>query len=126
SRHGEVFRPAPQAAHPELRREKARQSSRARDRGEEARADQGEVWSQVADRSQAMAVSSSTGSLHDVYESRRGKLDEMAGEIKLHPGQIGAVLQIGGDVLTIDLVSRPDVFRDLHRPLVQGYCLDAL
>ena len=44
-RHGEEFEPAPQAAYPELRRHKnghARAEVGGRD---EARADQGEVWS---------------------------------------------------------------------------------
>jgi len=126
SRHSESFRPAPQAAHPKLRREKAMQSSRARDRGEEARADQGAVWASVADRSASMGVNSSTGSMHDVYESRRDRLVEMSGGIQLHENQIGAVLQIGNEVKAIDLVSRADVYKDLHLPLIQGYCLDAL
>ena len=101
-------------------------SKRARDRGEEARADQSAVWASVADRSDMMGVSSSTGSMHDVYESKRGKLVEMSSEIQLHENQIGAVLQIGNQVKAIDMVSRTDVYKDLHLPLIQGYCLDAL
>lgn len=126
ARHDESFQPAPQAAHPDLRREKAMQSGRARIRGEEARADQGAVWDSVADRSAMMGVMSSTGSMHDVYESNRLKLTTMSEEIKLRDGQIGAVLQIGRELKTVDLVSHPDVFSDLHGPLVQGYCLDAM
>jgi len=126
SRHGESFRPAPHAAHPDLRKEKARQASRSRVAGGEARADQGQVWSMVADRSASLNVNSSTGSLNDVYESRRGNLDELTNAINLKEGQIGAILQIGDEVIAVDLVSRPDVFADLHKPLVQGYSLDAL
>lgn len=126
SRHSESFSPAPQAAHPDLRKEKARQASRARMAGGDARADQSEVWEMVADRSLKLGVDSSTGSLNDVYESKREKLNEMTSAIACKEGQIGAVLQIGNEVIAIDLVSRPDVFADLHTPLVQGYSLDAL
>ncbi len=126
SRHSESFRPAPQAAHPDLRKEKARQASRARSAGGEGRADQSEVWNMVAAKSRDLGVRSSTDSLNDVYEARRGNLNELTSAINLHEGQIGAVLQIGNEVIAIDLVSRPDVFADLHTPLVQGYSLDAL
>lgn len=126
SRHSESFRPAPQAAHPDLRKEKARQAFRATMVGAEGRADQSEVWDMVATKSRDHNVHSSTGSLNDVYESRREKLNELTSAINLHDGQIGAVLQIGNEVIAIDLVSRPDVFADLHAPLAQGYSLDAL
>ena len=36
------------------------------------------------------------------------------------------IFQVGERIVALDLVSRPDVFADLHPPLVQGYCLDAI
>lgn len=126
SRHSEEFRPASHSSHPDLRREKASQAARAREAGMEARADQGLVWDHVASKSMAMGVNSATGSMHDVYENRRNELDELAGAIELHDGQIGMLVQIGGEVFALDLVSRPDVMADLHKPLVTGYSLDAI
>ncbi|MBK8293707.1 MAG: hypothetical protein IPK93_02630 [Solirubrobacterales bacterium] len=126
TRHLESFEPAAQASHPDLRRAKSKAAARMRSAGLEARADQSEVWEMVADRSQQLGVNSSTGSLNDVYESRRGNLNDMTSAINLKDGQIGAVLQIGNEVIAIDLVSRPEVFADLHAPLIQGYSLDAL
>ncbi len=46
--------------------------------------------------------------------------------IRLHDGQIGALVAIGGEVQVLDFVSGPDAFAILHGPLVQGYALDAL
>jgi len=126
SRSGEDFMRAEQMAYPELRREKARQAGRSRSGGGETRADQGAVWEEVSIRSRALNVASPTGSIHDVYESRRSELRRMAAEIKIHEGQIGALLQIGDRVASLDLVSRPDAYADLHEALVQGYCLDGL
>ncbi len=59
--------------------------------GRAARADQGEVWDeadQLADRYEAHSPTRAT---HQVYESRRGRLDEICAAITLHPGQVGAI-----------------------------------
>jgi len=125
-RGSEQFTRAEQMAYPELRKEKARQAARSRSTGGEARADQGAVWNEVSERSMALGVDSPTGSIHDVYESRRDTLRQMTGAIPVHDGQIGAVLQIGDRIRGLDLVSRPDAYADLHEALVQGYCLDGL
>ncbi len=115
-----------QAADPDLRRRKASSSHRARVSGMEERADQGEVWDAVASRSSSLGVHSPTGASSDAFESHRDRLRASASAINLHEGQVGMVFQVGGRVLALDLVSRPEVFADLHAPLVQGYCLDAL
>jgi hypothetical protein len=126
SRNREAFTPSPQAAIPELRRRKARAAHRARVSGMEERADQSEVWESVASHSASLGVHSPTGASSDAFDIHRDRLRATASEIKLREGQIGMVFQVGGRIETLDLVSRPDVFADLHAPLVQGYCLDAL
>ena len=126
SRHREALRPAPQAAYPRLRREKARQARARVAAGLEARADQSEVWDEVAAKATRIGVNSPTGAMHDIYEGRRDRLAEMRDAIRLHEGQLGALVAIGGELQVLDLVSRPDVFAVLHGPLVQGYALDAL
>jgi len=126
ARHAESFAPAPQAAYPQLRRAKA---ARIRERiasGMEARADQTEVWSAVADMSTRMGTHSPTGAMHDIFEQRRRRLGELTSAIQLHDRQLGAIVAINGRLAVLDLVSRPDAYATLHGPLVQGYALDAL
>jgi hypothetical protein len=128
SRHREIMRPAPQASNPRLRKMKATQARARAMAGAQARADQGAVWDEVnrlaADHSaEAFAP---TRASHDVYESRRQSLDEICDAIPLHDGQLGAIAAYGGGLEILDLVSRPDAFRALHRRLVQGYALEAL
>jgi hypothetical protein len=126
SRHGEEFRPAPQAAYPDLRRVK---NLHARERvasGMDARADQSQVWAEVAAKSARHGVHSPTGAMHDLYEARRGRLAELTGAVGRRDGQLGALASIGGRFAVLDFVSRADVFAALHAPLVQGYALDAL
>lgn len=125
-RSRETFKRAPQAAPPDLRREKARQVRDAARAGVAARADQGEVWRSVADRADRLGVASPTGAIHDVFEHRRDHLNEIQDKIRLHGEQRGALVAIGGRMAVLDYVSESAVFSELHAPLVQGYALDAL
>ena len=126
SRHAEAFDASPQTAHPELRRAKARAVRARLAAGEDARAQQDEVWQAVAAKSARLGAHSPTGALHDVYEQRRDRLTELQEQVPLHDGQLGSLAALGGRFAVLDLVSRPDVYAGLHAPLVQGYALDAI
>jgi hypothetical protein len=126
ARHHESLRPAPQAAYPSLRRLKNRAAHAHVAAGFMARAEQGAVWEEVAAKSARLEVGSATGAMHDIYEQRRGRLREFESAIALHPGQTGALAAIAGGLTVLDHVSRPEAFATLHRPLVQGYALDAI
>jgi hypothetical protein len=126
SRHRESFAPSPQSANPRMRRLKALQVSERVAVGAAARANQSEVWQEVDATVERHGAHSPTRAMHDVYESRRGRLHEVLDAIRFHDGQVGAIAAINGELWVFDCVSRPDVFASLHGPLVQGYALDAL
>jgi hypothetical protein len=94
--------------------------------GLEARAEQGAVWAEVAAKADRLDVDSRTDAMHDIYEGRRDALHAFGAAVSLRDGQTGALAAIGGRIAVLDHVSRPDAFAALHRPLVQGYALDAL
>jgi hypothetical protein len=106
-----------------LKNKRARMNASA---GLEARADQAEVWTEVAQRSAELAAPSPTGAMSDIYEQRRDNLAGLRDGIELHDGQCGAVAVIGGRISMLDFVGRPDVFAALHPAIVEGYALDAL
>jgi len=126
SRHTEGFTAAPQAADPRMRGSKVRQSHRSRIAGNEARANQGEVWDIVRERSEALGVHSPTESMNDLFDSNRSRLHEITAGIEASEGQLGMVAVAGGEVIAFDLVSRAEVFEQMFQPLMQGYALDAL
>lgn len=126
SRAGEAFAPAPQTANPRLRRMKSAQTRGRVDAGLDARANQGEVWQEVAATAGRHGVNSETGAMHDVFETRRAQLNAVTQAIELQPGQVGMLAAIGGRFVVLDHVSEPEAFAALHGPLVQGYALDAL
>jgi hypothetical protein len=122
----ETFDVAPQAAYPGLRRlKRARANARAA-AGVAARPDQGEVWNEVGNRLALHGVESTSGALDDLYSERRPDLDELAKAITQVDGQLGALAEVGGRPVALDLVSRPDAFASLLPRLAQGYALDAL
>lgn len=126
ARHAERFAPAPQAADPSLRRVKRLRSNLAAAAGLPAVADQGEVWDTVDRRLTDHDVDSSSSAMADLYDAKRGELVALAGVVKPVDGQIGAVAEIAGRPVALDLVSRADVFAALLPRLAQGYALDAL
>ena len=126
SRHGEAFRPAPQAAYPSLRRMKNVAAHARVAAGMEARAEQGAVWDEVAAKSSRLGRRSPTGAMHDIYEQRRDRLRDVRPAIPLHPGQTGALVAIGGASASWTTSAAPTRSRPSTRPLVQGYALDAV
>ena len=126
SRSGEDFKPAPQTAYPELRRHKAELISASLAAGREARADQSEVWDEVASKAERLKTISRTGAMHDVYEGHRGRLNEFVEAISQVEGQSGALVAIAGRFVVLDWVSRTEVFSSLFGALLQGYALDAI
>lgn len=126
ARRDEAFSPAPQAAYPALRRAKNRAVRVSVAAGAAPRAQQGEVWNEVARMSARMSVASPTSAMHDIFDNQRSRLDTFTEAIRLHDGQTGALVLISGRPAVLDHVSRPEVFAALHAPLLQGYALDAL
>ncbi len=126
TRAAEPLAPAPQTANPRLRRMKSTRMRSELDAGRAPRARQSEVWSVVAAASGRHGVSSRTGAMHDVFETRRAQLNAVARAVELHPGQVGMLAAVGGRFLVLDHVSEPAAFASLHGPLLQGYALDAL
>jgi len=126
SRHGEAHAASPQSVYPELRRAKSLEKMRRRAAGMRAEADQGEVWSMVDAKSARLGAFSATHAMSDIYEQRRGDLQRFTEAVRLHDGQLGALVAIAGRFCVLDFAARAEVFASLHGPLVQGYALDAL
>lgn len=126
ARHAEAFAPAPQTANPRLRQMKNTHARASAAAGLETRANQGEVWREVAATAGRHGVNSPTGAMHDVFERRREQLDQVARAVEMHCSQVGMLAAIGGRFVVLDHVSEVEAFAALHGPLVQGYALDAL
>jgi hypothetical protein len=125
-RHAEPFIVAPHAADPELRRTKRATANRRSRAGDEPRPDQHEVWHEVDQRLECHGVTSASAAFTDLFDAKRASLDELKRPIRVLDGQQGAVVEIAGEPVALDLVSRPEAFADLFPRLLDGYALQAL
>jgi hypothetical protein len=126
TRSAEEFAPSPQTANPRLRRMKNEQARATQASGLEGRANQGEVWREVAETADRHGVASGTGAMHDVFERRREQLESISESVEMCCSQVGMLAAVGGRFVVLDHVSEVEAFATLHGPLVQGYALDAI
>jgi hypothetical protein len=121
-RHAEPFAVSHHTADPALRAVKREHANRL---GVAGRPDQQMVWSEVGTRLGAFSVSSSTDSLEDLFAMRSHRLEELKRPLVPEPNQIGAVVEISGRPVALDLVSRSEVYARLAPALNSGYALQA-
>jgi len=121
-RHAERFAVSDHAADPALRAIKREHSNRP---GGDGRPDQNRVWSEVGTRLDAFRVASSTESLEELFAMRSNHLEELKCSIGASAHQIGALVEIAGRPVALDLVSRSEVYARLAPALISGYALQA-
>ena len=119
---GADFAPTDRVAHPEIRRRKALDLEHAPLSTGQS---QQTVWSEIDERLHEGAVHSPTSALSDVHDAARSSIDGIAASFPLVEGQCGAILALG-DVLCLDLVSRPEAWALLWPKLRRGYLLDGV
>ena len=124
-RFAERMVPSPQAADPSLRRVKRESANLRAVVGDEVRADQMAVWDAVDDRLSAAHVASDSDAMSDLYAGVSDDLDQLVAGVRHEHGQIGAVAQVGGRSVVLDLASSADVFAALLPRLARGYALEA-
>jgi hypothetical protein len=121
------FAPSLDHSYARLRRVQAESSVMAARSGRARRADQGEVWEDVALKHREMGVEASrAGAMRDAYDARR---DDLAGLTKAfsqpEPGQTGVVAIVGDAVLALDVFDKPATLTSVWPRLVAAYAVDA-
>lgn len=86
---------------------------------------QGRVWNAVDDFAADHGVVSATRAMRDVFERRRAAVEPFVDRVALEPQQCGLLAVIGGCVVGVDVVSRPEAYRILHPRLVRSYAYDS-
>ena len=117
-----AFVPSPDLVDPALRAIKRGQANRSA----AGRPRQDAVWSEIGGRLAAAGVNSASGAFTDIFEARRGELEGLAEPIELVDGQIGALAEVNGIPVALDIVGRRRVFAELHPRVMHGYALQAL
>jgi hypothetical protein len=117
------FAAARHASHPQLRRRKAESlSAQPLALG----LAQSEVWAEIDEKAKRLDTASPTRAQADIFTQRERQLDKLRAAFPLQPGQCGAILALGDDLVCLDYLSRPQAFAQLYSKLLDGYLLDAL
>ena len=90
------------------------------------RSDQGEVWNRVEDLHYRVGSISETSAMKDAFEDQKARINHVVGAFPLVENQRGMFFVAGGRVLGLDVVSRTEVYADLHEKLVKSYAIDLL
>jgi hypothetical protein len=109
-----------------IRRKMAKSVGAARKRGLRFTADQHEVWAEVDQRLASGRVHSESRAYTDYVDAHREAL--VAAAAGFHPvaGQVGFVAAIGGAVVGLEAIGRPEVFHAAFPGLLDAYLVDAL
>lgn len=92
----------------------------------EARSNQGEVWEEIERLHETTRTDSPTRAMRDAFESQRPALDACLDAFSLVEGQCGFVFAANGTVMGMDLLSRPQAYREVHSRLLGSYVMEML
>lgn len=109
-----------------LRTKMAKKVAEARAFSDRFRADQYEVWEEVAARIAHSGAHSHTGAYRDYMESRRSESAEYGRAFHPVERQVGFVAAIGDEIAGLEAIGRPDVFARTFPGLVRAYVVDAI
>ncbi|MDZ7752648.1 MAG: DUF6569 family protein [Gammaproteobacteria bacterium] len=126
NRRSEEFTSAKRAHYAAGRARKAAQVSASMRSSGSRRSDQGEVWSDIAEKSARMEAHSDTGAAEALYERHRESLEAFKSAFVPFEGQVGALFAIDGHVVGLDLFDSPATLAAVQPKLVESYALDAL
>lgn len=94
----------------------------------QASKDQSAVWSEVDKTRKENRVESATGRLGSVYEAKEVKAtldqyEKSLSNISMKPGTVGAVIAVGGRVISADVFANNHLFRAYWPKLLRSYAL---
>ena len=115
-----------QVASHSLRRLMSQKVAGALRAGRRFKADQSEVWDEVAQRVAFSRTSSATGAYADYVATRSTDLRELEQAFHPLPGQVGFAAAIGDEIVGLEVIGRPEVFARAFRALLGGYLIDAV
>lgn len=95
-------------------------------RGGPARADQGQVWQDIAAKSERLKALSKTSAMAQMYEVRGSSIESFVRGLPVADHQVGAVFILNGEPRGVDLFDCPQTFGLLFPKILRGYALDAI
>ena len=123
---GKEFQSKKRMSSPQLRTKVENDVKFAIKEGRGFRANQGEVWDEIAAKSARMSVHSPTGAMSDIYESYDDQLKQYTKQFSMAPNQKGFLVFIHNQMAGMELVDSQDSLANYFDKMMQSYALDAI
>ncbi len=120
------FAPSTQHLYASLRGRKTRSVTTSLRQGRNFRSDQGEVWADIASKSERMRTTSQTEAMAGIFDACAADIASYEKAFAPQPGQVGLTGVVGGRVIGFDVFSSPDVLSSVYPRIVRSYVLDAI
>lgn len=85
---------------------------------------QSEIWYAIRSLSETHGSSSRTMAMKDAFEAKRDYMGEYLQAIPCLPSQCGMLAVIHGNVVSLEVISKPSVYTDLHAKLLGSLVMD--
>jgi hypothetical protein len=110
----------------DIRREKHLDVNKSLMESREFHADQAKVWNRIDVMNQELSVKSSTGAMHDAYDTVSERLKKYFESFDFIEGQNGLFAFIDGKIAGFDILSRTEAFKKVFPKLIKSYAMDAV
>ena len=111
---------------PEMRSKKSRVVSHSYARCGKAVSDQGEVWDDVENLVHDLDAHAPTRAMKDAFDQRADDFGSYVRALPYPEGTRGVMAAISGRFVAMDVLDRPDAFKQIWKRLVTGYAMDAM
>jgi hypothetical protein len=88
--------------------------------------DQRQVWSDIAVLHRKAGSSSQTQAMRDVYMAKSEELDKYLQAFERIPNQQGCLVFVNGKLMGLDVVSKEDIYKQVHPQLIKSYAMEAI
>jgi hypothetical protein len=109
-----------------LRRHLKESVARSLKAGQGHTSDQGAVWAEVSRQMTSLGSTSETRAMSDTYERYQDRLGEFRERLKYVEGASGLAVDVGPQVVAVDVFDRPSTCRKVWDRLLSGVVMDAL
>lgn len=88
--------------------------------------DQRRVWSDIAVLHREAGSFSETRAMRDVYTAKSKELDKYLEVFKSLPNQQGCLVSVNGNLMGLDVISKEDIYKQIHPQLIKSYAMEAI
>ena len=88
--------------------------------------DQSQVWADIADLHRKAGSSSHTHAMRDVYTAKSEELEKYLQAFESRPNQQGCLAFVNGALTGLDVLSKGDIYKQVHPQLIKSYAMEAI